>query len=403
MASPKRLRPALALALPLLALVAAGLAVVLATTGGGDDARQPAAVIPGPAWTAEPTATPSPPPPAVAFDTFEPVHQGLAAVISGRIIVASPEGLTARLDFGDGASTPLVVRSDGTFSATHVYRGADSMTATVSVVSPQGSSRATAAVDVVPRVVIFAQGMNSESRCPDGDRFLDRAPEWVAASLGEASTLPIAPDAYRYFSYSGAYCDSGIAPEYERSDTCAGIDAVTAPRLRALVESVAPSKVTIVAHSMGGLVAAYLVGSDPAWAQEHIASVATFDSPLQGIDGLRAEVLAISRISDSGCGRSSAAMSDLRAGSSVTTTAAIAARAVPFFTLDGSGGESGALGLAEAVPDGRTTLPGAYVHLRVGDEHSQIWNRAPRSGDHLDKGAFVACAVVVDRTQCPVN
>lgn len=397
MASNNRLRPALLFALPLLALLAAGFALTIAVRDG--DGAAPAepltAVVP-------PEPTPTVPPPAVILDDVETAHQGFAAVISGRIEAAARDGLAATLRFGDGAETPLVVRADGTFSATHVYTRAERTTARIEVTSAQGRAVASASFDVLPRVVVFVQGMNSESHCPDGDRFVDRAPEWVAEVLGEGSALPIDPDAYRYFSYSGGYCDGGLAPDYVRGDTCAGIDEVAAPRLRALIESVAPAKVTVVAHSMGGLVTAYLAGSDPAWARAHIVSVVTFDSPLHGIDGLRAEVLAMYRIGDSGCGRGSAAMSDLRAGSAVTTTAAIAARAVPFFTIDGSGSETGALRLAEAVPDDGTSLQGAYAHLRVDEEHSETWTRAPLAGS-TGKGAFVACAVLVDRTRCPAN
>ena len=50
-----------------------------------------------------------------------------------------------------------------------------------------------------------------------------------------------------------------------------------------MIEKQSSEKVTIVAHSLGGLVAAYLVATKAKWTKAHIASVVTFDSPLKGL------------------------------------------------------------------------------------------------------------------------
>jgi pimeloyl-ACP methyl ester carboxylesterase len=266
-------------------------------------------------------------------------------------------------------------------------------------------------VQVAPRKLVFIQGMNSESRCPDGEHFLDRAPEWLAASFATDAHLreALVLDAgnFAYFSYSGEYCEGatgagGGAPSYRWGDTCASIDNGSAASLKALIDELSPSRVTVIGHSMGGLVAAYLAVSEPEWARDHIVSIVTFDSPLGGIDGFRAEVLALYRMRSDGCGRSSAAMDDLRAGSEVTRVAAGAARVVPFFTLDGDSKESAAFGIAEAVPNGRTEIAGAMLHLRVDEEHSAIWSDAPREGSGAGKAAFVTCALLADARGCQV-
>ena len=125
---------------------------------------------------------------------------------------------------------------------------------------------ATAEVTVKPRMVVFIQGMNSSSHCPDGRSFTTRAPQWLSPYLFEPANtggLALTPDSYAYFSYSGRWCTAdgayrpGATADYRASDTCGGIDEEHAGRLRAFIDSFAPARVAVVGHSMGGLVAAF--------------------------------------------------------------------------------------------------------------------------------------------------
>ncbi|MCK9518244.1 MAG: alpha/beta hydrolase [Dehalococcoidia bacterium] len=356
-----------------------------------------------------PTPTPLPPPSVELADTFV-ADQGLLFEGEGRVVSPDPGPLTVTVDFGDGATESLKPDPSGRFQFSHSYARGGHHELVVQAVGPTGAAKQAATVDVAPRKVVFIQGMNSESRCPGGDRFLDRAPAWLgehfATDEALRASLLVEPDDFVYFSYSGEYCDgsnglSGAAPAYGWGDTCTSIDGGSAARLKELIDGLAPSRVTVVAHSMGGLVAAYLAGSDPGWASERIVSIATVDSPLGGIDRARAEILAFYRMRRDGCGRSSAAMDDLRTGSEVTRVAAGAAKAVPFFTLDGDRKEPGAFGLAEAVPNGRTAIGGAMLHLRVNEAHSGIWTDPPVSHEGgVTKATFVECALLAEPAGC---
>jgi len=391
------------------AVVFAAVALIAVSCGSAED-RTSQLPWETPSPTAPPTPTPIPPPEIVLASSFE-AHQGYVFEAEGQ--VRTPDGSTPTVtaDFGDGTSEPVSVGPDGRFRVVHRYASASSHELHVRAESATGAASSRATVEVIPRKVVFIQGMNSESRCPDGDRFLDRAPAWLAAHFAADEAflgqLHIDDSHFVYFSYSGEYCDGsagidGAAPAYEWGDTCESIDGGSADRLKALIDGLAPSRVTIVAHSMGGLVAAYLAASEPEWAREHIASIVTFDSPLAGIDRMRVEVLGFYRMGGGGCGRGSPAMSDLRSGSEVTRVAAEAARIVPFFTLDGQRRESRAFGIAEAVPNGRTEMDGAVLHLRVNEAHSEVWSDPP-SGETLPKATLVACALLADTETCALG
>jgi pimeloyl-ACP methyl ester carboxylesterase len=245
--------------------------------------------------------------------------------------------------------------------------------------------------------------MNSTSKCPDGKGFTTRAPEWLEPHLLESANVAgmrFAAGDFAFFSYSGRWCDGDAfgAADYSASDTCAGIDDRHAKRLRDFIERLGPGRVTIVAHSMGGLVAAYLIGSDEAWARAHIASVATFDSPLRGINLLRTGVLGAGGVFDGDCGLNSDAVRDLWDDSSVVKTAARAASIVPFFTSDATDDEGHLFGLVEAVPGKYTNLDGQVAHARFGEKHSSTWTKA---GDDVEKKQrFVACAVSLATARC---
>lgn len=382
--------------LALLGLLALFVAVLPSAMGVACGADRSAGAPEAATATSEPAATP--PPPAVALDAPGEVHQGIPARLAGSARSTVAGDLQVRIDFGDGVSATATAGGDGAFAFEHTYLAAGPLHATVEVTGPTGTGRGEAPVAVIERRIVFVQGMNSESGCPGGRHFLDRAPEWVGSALAVEGPMRVGHADAAFFSYSGKYCGgagavAGAAPDYGEGDTCASIDTVTAPRLRALVDALAPAKVTVIAHSMGGLVTAYLAASDPSWARERIASVVTFDSPLGGIDTPRAEILGLAGMPDGGCGRGSGAMDDLRAGSGVTRAAAAAASVVPLFTIDGVSGEDAALGWREAVPGGRTSLPNEAAHLEVAEGHSEIWTRAP-SGSGAAKAGIIACALV---------
>jgi hypothetical protein len=104
------------------------------------------------------------------------------------------------------------------------------------------------------------------------------------------------------FSYSGTYIDtvtrelvgvedhSGTSrhfADYSPLDTCSGVAAGAAKLdrlIERLVELNPEMRIDVVAHSMGGLVAAYLLATSNAGYLDHIATVTTLDSPLQGTD-----------------------------------------------------------------------------------------------------------------------
>jgi pimeloyl-ACP methyl ester carboxylesterase len=109
------------------------------------------------------------------------------------------------------------------------------------------------------------------------------------------------------FSYSGLYFDTITGEEvtvgdhsgtgrhyasYKKTDTCSGV-ATAAAKLDQLVERIVelnPAiRIDIISHSMGGLVTAYLLATSDGEHLDHIATVTTLDSPIQGtnlVDGV---------------------------------------------------------------------------------------------------------------------
>ena len=77
-----------------------------------------------------------------------------------------------------------------------------------------------------------------------------------------------------------------VLPVYEATDTCNGV-AAAAQRLALLVQRVVDespnSRLVLVGHSMGGMVAAYYLSTlVPLAVQDRLQAVVTLDSPLQG-------------------------------------------------------------------------------------------------------------------------
>ena len=139
------------------------------------------------------------------------------------------------------------------------------------------------------RSIIFIKSIDSIGKCGG------RAEQWVMDYLEsmEGTSLFGRANISRIINFSYAGNSDGYScPEteeadtelvYTAADTCDGV-AHASTELKALIEQENTSdKTTIVAHSMGGLVTAFLVATQSEWSKENIASVITFDSPLRGV------------------------------------------------------------------------------------------------------------------------
>ena len=388
----------IALVLPLLALA-------LAYAVCGSPARGPEST---PANAPTPAGTPLPnQPPQVAAGAALIADQGYEALREGSFIDPDDLAWSATVDFGDGTPVQPLSLDGQSFRLRHTYARTGSFAATVSVADSRGAiGNAVVPIIVAPRRVVFVQGIESESRCPGGSGFASHAPRWVGAYLASDATmqaqLPIADEDLVMFSYSGRYCSGngthGEAASYGPGDTCDGIEGATgaASRLRSLIDTLAPGRVTILGHSMGGLVAAYLAGEDPDWAGQHIASIVAFDSPLGGVPRLNLEALRFAGAVTGGCSFDSRSVEDMKDGDSlILRTARNAAHVVPFYTLDATAKEGLFVGIREAVPGDRTHLRGEILGWKVSASHSDLWDAAPRGPlSANDKRRPVGCALL---------
>lgn len=162
-----------------------------------------------------------------------------------------------------------------------------------------------------PTKVILIQGIDSEASCDDrinesGQVSLDSRTTSISRAIqtdmwsrtGDVSALD-ARDVLT-FSYADTYEDcsdgmfyraselpktEGFYAVYGSTDTCAGVEEAT-EKLRRLIERIVQlepeTQFDLVGHSMGGMIAAYLVATLPEDSQRHVRSVVTLDSPLLG-------------------------------------------------------------------------------------------------------------------------
>jgi len=235
------------------------------------------------------------------------------------------------------------------------------------------------------RKVIFVQGLNSESgSC--GQSFRSRV-QWMVDYLvntpwvRERAPSLDSPQDFLYFSYSGEYCRGDLRlPSYTQSDTCLGVaDAASKldTMVRTAVRTFGPNtKFDIIAHSMGGMVAAYWLATTTPEMRARVHSVVTFDSPLRGVPVPSAAIALVSRA----CGMSAQSLRDLSCVSiqgNCPIVSAIAnigrdVRDVPFYTIDAIAPD----GVFEFVPGDRTRLLNSEskLHCRFWDTHSGIWD-----------------------------
>jgi pimeloyl-ACP methyl ester carboxylesterase len=261
----------------------------------------------------------------------------------------------------------------------------------------------------VNRNIVFVQGIDSTGDCSGANSWIRN---YLDSPEGRSWFNAISIGTYWSFNYNGGGYDCALSPPqpvYAQVDTCHGI-ALEASRLRNLIDTQSPTtKVTIFAHSMGGLIAAYLVGTHSDWATQHIASVMTFDSPLRGISDLYADNWnnALREwFAPSSCKSSTdlTSVEDMRHSSAVVLAAASAAHFVSFYSLDATNG-SGIFVSRDTATLGGTwafhlmdscSQPGANRDtceppLPVQDDHGSVWNSRYDAGG-VDKAFLAGCA-----------
>jgi pimeloyl-ACP methyl ester carboxylesterase len=237
------------------------------------------------------------------------------------------------------------------------------------------------------RKVIFIQGLNSESgSC--GQSFRSRV-QWMMDYLvntpwvREGAPSLDSPQDFLYFSYSGLYCMGDLRlPSYTQSDTCQGV-AHAASKLDTMVQAAVSRfgpniKFDIIAHSMGGMVAAYWLATTTSEMRARVHSVVTFDSPLRGVPANKSSIAFVTA-----CGVSDPSVKDLSCieiprpcESEIVWAIAHIGTLVPFYTINATLEEPG-LG-DELVPGERTTLlrSESKLHCSFPDTHSGIWASA---------------------------
>ena len=281
--------------------------------------------------------------------------------------------------------------------------------------------------------VVFVQGISSESAC--GATFVELTAnirDFLLTAPWVQSAVPLQPTDFRYFSYDPApalpdrYCGGDLTqPDYAQKDTCWSVDnkygtpsgqAATigsAQRLNDLIGWLIAQdpavKIDVVAHSQGGVVAAFWLWRFAVPA--NVNSVVTLDSPVGGLPGLWYFV------ADFKCRRLGVdpatepwydSASDMRDGSATNLAVQMAPARAPVFTMrtstsdvivpdaagafDGAGCDSSADMVATvcAGPNG----PVVDFYAPLGN-HVMLW-RSPIP-EELD---LLGCAVIADLSPC---
>jgi len=264
------------------------------------------------------------------------------------------------------------------------------------------------------RDIVFITGIDSVGTC---EGFRIWVPQFLSSPLGQAFFGTLKIGNYLNFSYAGGSnfscsAENSITKYYDKQDTCDGI-ATTAGELQNLIERYAQHKVTIFAHSMGGVVSAYLMAvSTDEWLQEHIASVITFDSPHQGIGYWE----GWGKLIQSSCRLSNGSLQDLDSSSNVINIARRGATRVPFYTLDAIENdlpnlqfvprEWTILDQARHFDDSQKCSPFGTANpdtceppTAFLDNHTSIWMEQ-KSKDGINKGPYVGCAILAPAREC---
>ncbi len=274
------------------------------------------------------------------------------------------------------------------------------------------SGRLTAAGRAAPpaplpivRDLVFVRDLDSVGACDGADAWV---PAYMESDDGKLfGTLQVGQ--YLHFSYADDADHYACPPPgstalpwaYTALDTCDGI-ANAAEVLQALIDAQATAPVTLVGHGTGGVVAAYLVARDPVWTRAHVASVVTFDSPLQG---LSVEALA-ARARFSACRLDDAppnTLQELREDSPVMRTAAGAAEVVPLYPLHAT--EFPWLPREQATLESARPFrltkscdfsprPDCQPPRSLPDDHDSLWGQRFDGDGQIDKAFLLGCAAL---------
>jgi pimeloyl-ACP methyl ester carboxylesterase len=271
---------------------------------------------------------------------------------------------------------------------------------------------------VEDRDLVFIRGLDSSGDCDQAEQWLE---EYLESAKGRSFFGSLRIGKYLHFNYrdGGSYDCPRSESAYGPEDTCDGVGKA-ASELKDLIDSQATAEVTVVAHSMGGLISAYLVATDGAWARTNIASVVTFDSPLRGVSTPLQWGQRLLTTCKAIVGNPVDSLVEMGEDSAVVRDAADAADVVPFYSLDATQLDLPPLNIEFVLRD-RASLEGGRPFQRasrcdqphtdqstcdppapVDDDHASIWScrfdqsrggGCPATG--LDKGFLAGCAVTV--------
>jgi hypothetical protein len=179
----------------------------------------------------------------------------------------------------------------------------------------------------VDNKVIFISGVNTFSQCSPVVGGGSYVSNWVSAALDLKNNAGFETGDLAGASYgSSSYCPTpnallGVLPSYASGDTCNSV-AIAANRLNELFEariSQHPNaKITIVSHSLGGVVAGYWASRVATSSNlSHLTSIVAVDSPLVGINSNLSGAVAdfLSATGDFACNHSSQVVQDVDSGS----------------------------------------------------------------------------------------
>ena len=150
--------------------------------------------------------------------------------------------------------------------------------------------------------------------------------------------------------------------------------------------------------------AAYMIAtSNRAWVQSHIASVITFDSPLQGFFVLTNFALGVI---GKPCTLLDPSVRQMSFNDPVVAAARTAGSRVPFFTINAVGADL-SVPLIDPVPSYSTHISGEWAHITYLQSHADVWRTSDPGlpwtfTDPANKKRFVACGVIAARS-CPLQ
>jgi len=299
--------------------------------------------------------------------------------------------------------------------------------------------------DVPPtryNVVLFIQGISSESHCDDGpDENYNRI-SWLKdflTSPSRAAESGLRQADFLYYDYtsgdnSPAPCAAKSIPDYGSGDACWSLDDSymfqfspkplkgqgrrLAEYLHEYLQDNWYAQITMIGHSQGGVIAAYAVTSDfndvlTDSDRAKINAIVTLDSPLGGVPELGADAYHL-------LWPACPAQAEYDSGPDMAHTSQLTARLhnppypsvppntdshVPLYTVDGNPGCVGVaigsicLGVVVANDEHSQASEWERDHLRVdAPDHGDVWSgwdgNDRREAERQTLGRFVHCAIV---------